>query len=49
MKITFNHRNDNPNTVWNQLAKRLGRQPTMKEAEEEVLRIIREVQHDRPS
>lgn len=35
-------RNDNPDTIWNKLAGRLGRQPTNAEAAEEVKRILRE-------
>lgn len=34
-------RNDNPDTVWNRLAARLGRQPTDAEAAAEVRRILR--------
>lgn len=37
--ITFTNRN--PNTIWNQLAKRLGREPTSVEAGDEVRRILR--------
>ena len=33
-------RNDNPNTIWNVLAKRLGREPTNAEAIAEVKRIL---------
>lgn len=38
--ITYSWRNDNPNTVWNRLAKKLGREPTRREAEDEVRRIL---------
>lgn len=34
--------NDNPNTIWNRLAVKLGREPTNDEAREEVQRILRE-------
>lgn len=34
MRITFSWRNDNPNTIWNTLARKLGRQPTNDEAKE---------------
>ena len=34
-----NSRNDNPNTIWNVLARKLGREPTDKEAADEVKRI----------
>lgn len=39
VKITWH--NPNPDTIWNRLAARLGREPTTKEATEEVLRILR--------
>ena len=41
-KVTVTVRNDNPNTIWNQLAKRLGREPTNDEAIAEVKRILAE-------
>jgi hypothetical protein len=34
--------NDNPDTIWNRLAARLGRQPTHQEAQDEVRRILSE-------
>lgn len=40
MKITFTVTNNNPNTIWNKLAKRLGREPTRDEAVEEVKRLL---------
>ena len=40
--VSIQWRNDNPNTVWNVLAKKLGREPTMKEAGDEVRRILKE-------
>ncbi|WP_156122231.1 hypothetical protein [Aureimonas altamirensis] len=40
--VTFTVRNDNPNTIWNQLAARLGREPTHAEAKAEVQRILTE-------
>jgi hypothetical protein len=40
IKITW--RNDNPDTIWNRLATRLGRQPTNAEATAEVKRILSE-------
>ena len=40
MNITTTWRNDNPGTIWNRLAARLGRQPTNAEAEAEVKRIL---------
>lgn len=42
MNITFTVRNDNPNTIWNRLAARLGREPTAAEAKAEVRRILDE-------
>lgn len=42
MKITTTWTNENPNTIWNQLALRLGRQPTNAEATAEVKRILAE-------
>lgn len=41
VRVTFTVRNDNPNTIWNVLAKRLGREPTNAEAADEVRRILR--------
>ena len=38
--VTFTVLNDNPNTIWNRLAARLGREPTNAEARAEVLRIL---------
>ncbi len=38
--ITFTVRNDNPNTIANKLAARLGREPTNEELREEVRRIL---------
>jgi len=40
ISITVTWRNDNPNTIWNQLATKLGREPTNNEAAEEVKRIL---------
>lgn len=40
--VTITVRNDNPDTIWNRLAARLGRQPTNAEAADEVRRILRE-------
>lgn len=42
MKITITWRNDNPDTIWAKLAERLGREPTDKEAADEVRRILAE-------
>jgi ABC-type Fe2+-enterobactin transport system substrate-binding protein len=43
MKITITWRNDNPDTVWNVLARKLGREPTNDEATAEVKRIFDKV------
>ena len=40
--VTTTWRNDNPNTVWNRLAAKLGREPTDAEATAEVKRILGE-------
>ena len=40
LAINVTWRNDNPNTIWNRLAARLGRQPTNAEATAEVKRIL---------
>lgn len=42
MQVTFTVRNDNPNTIWNRLAVKLGREPTRAEATAEVRRILAE-------
>lgn len=42
VKITFSWKNENPNTIWNKLAARLGREPTNAEAAAEVKRIMAE-------
>lgn len=40
MLVRTTWQNDNPNTIWNQLAARLGREPTTAEARDEVKRIL---------
>lgn len=40
IRVTITHRNDNPDTIWNALARRLGREPTDAEATAEVRRIL---------
>lgn len=42
MKVTFTVKNDNPNTVWNQLKRKLGREPSSNEVKLEAYRIIAE-------
>lgn len=44
MKITITWHNAGPHTIWGQLAKRLGREPTNQEAAEEVRRILSDAQ-----
>lgn len=40
LTVTVTVRNDNPNTIWNRLAAKLGREPTNEEAAAEVKRIL---------
>lgn len=40
MRITTTWTNHNPDTVWNRLAVKLGREPTAEEARAEVQRIL---------
>ena len=47
MIVTTTWHNDNPDTIWNRLAARLGRQPTNAEARDEVKRILTEALADR--
>lgn len=42
MIITVTWTNHNPDTIWNRLAAKLGRQPTNEEAAAEVRRILQE-------
>lgn len=42
IKIAIAFHNPNPDTIWNRLAARLGREPTHAEAREEVSRILKE-------
>jgi hypothetical protein len=46
MKVTTTWRNDNPNTIWGALARKLGREPTNEEAKAEVQRILQETEID---
>jgi len=46
MIVTVTWRNDNPNTIWNVLARKLGREPTNAEAKAEIERIMQEAQID---
>jgi hypothetical protein len=49
MTVTVNitWTNNNPDTIWNRLAARLGREPTNDEAKAEVRRILTESLIDR--
>ena len=42
MRVTVTWHNSNPNTIWNKLAAKLGREPTDAEATAEVKRILDE-------
>lgn len=44
--INITWTNNNPDTIWNKLAAKLGREPTNAEAEAEVKRIMSEVTVD---
>lgn len=45
--VTTTWRNDNPDTIWNKLAARLGREPTAAEGAAEVRRILDEAAVER--
>lgn len=47
IRITTTWRNDNPDTIWNKLAVRLGREPTEAEGADEVRRILDEAAVER--
>jgi len=47
VKVTIEWHNPNPNTIWNKLAAKLGREPTTQEAADEVRRILREASEAR--
>ena len=49
MRVTTTWRNDNPNTIWNVLRKRLGREPTKAEVLADLQRISDEVRIDMAS
>lgn len=46
MIVTITFHNGNPSTIWNVLARKLGREPTHQEATEEVKRILREAHEE---
>lgn len=41
MQVNFTVTNNNPETIWNKLAARLGREPSNKEIKAEIRRILR--------
>jgi hypothetical protein len=47
VNVTFKHVNPNADTVWNRLARELGREPTNAEATAEVKRILSEARRSR--
>ncbi len=47
IQVTITWHNDNPNTIWNTLARKLGREPTNAEATAEVKRILAESRAER--
>lgn len=47
MQVTVTVTNNNPDTIWNKLAAKLGRGPTSLEAKQEVLRILAEGRAER--
>ncbi len=47
MRTTITFQNSNPMTIWNMLAKKLGREPTHEEAKAEVRRVLENVLIDR--
>jgi len=40
LRLVTTWRNDNPETIWNRLARKLGREPTHAEAKAEMHRIL---------
>lgn len=47
MRVTTTWHNANPATIWNTLARKLGREPTHAEAKAEVRRILESVTVER--
>ena len=47
MRITVSVTNNNPDTIWNRLALKFGREPTNAEASAEVKRILTDAVVDR--
>jgi len=48
IQVTFTVRNDNPDTIWNVLAARLGREPTDAEARDQVRSILNDEKPAKP-
>lgn len=46
MRVTFSIHNDNPATIYNRLAAKLGRAPTAAEVKADVRRILEEATAD---
>lgn len=46
IRVSITWTNNNPDTIWNRLAAKLGREPTNAEAEAEVKRILSAVTVD---
>ena len=46
MRYSITWRNDNPSTVYNKLAERLGRPPTLEEIKADLRRITREAKQE---
>lgn len=47
MQVNVTWHNDNPDTIWNRLKAKLGREPTNEEAKAEVRRIMTEAYVER--
>lgn len=47
IRVTTTWTNNNPDTIWNKLAAKLGREPTNAEAAAEMKRILSEVTVER--
>ncbi len=47
MRVSITFTNNNPNTIWNTLARKLGRESTSDEARAEVQRILAEAREVR--
>ncbi len=47
MNITISFHNPNPNTIWNRLKEKLGREPTNEECKERIFEILDEARINR--